>query len=84
MTQRVPSYPNWKKIAWRFARAFVSGFLTSLAVSIKVVEVSDLNQALLISLLVGAATAGLQAAGKALREWLAEGNYQSLLHKLPF
>ena len=76
-------YSKIKIVAWRFGRAFVWGFVMSLAVVVSTVELDDMNRAFLVSALTGALAAGGQAAWKAIRLWFASDNYKSLLHKLP-
>lgn len=73
-------YAKWKKVAWRFGRVFVGAALVSLAANWSSVEgVADVWPLFVLPAL----TAGFVAVWKAVREYLAEGNYRSLLHKLP-
>lgn len=77
----VPEYSQWKRIAWRYSRVFVGAFLVVAATSWEQVQEP---QDILKVAVIPAAIAGVAAVGKALRTWLAEGNFQSLIHKLPF
>lgn len=71
-------YPKYKKVAWRFARVFIGAFLVNVSVNWNSVnKVEDLVPLLLVPAL----SAGLVAVFKALREYIAKGEYTSLLHK---
>ena len=74
-------YSKLRLVAWRYGRVFVGAFLVSLAANWGSVE--SLNDAWPL-FAQPALIAGVVAVGKALREFLASGNYKSLLHKLPF
>lgn len=73
-------YAKWKKVAWRFGRVFIGAALVSLAANWGSVEsVADVWPLFVLPALI----AGVNALFKAVREYLASGNYRSLLHKLP-
>jgi hypothetical protein len=77
------TYPVIKLILWRYFRAFISTFLVTLGTQLEVLNITDLNKAVLVSLAVASASAGLQAMGKLIRENWAD-DMSSLVHKLPF
>lgn len=66
-------------MAWRFARVFVVAFLGA-AITI---QPDELGMWLFLAAMAGF-SAGLEALGKALREFVAQGDYKSWIHKLPF
>lgn len=73
-------YSKIKLIGWRFARVFIAGALLSIATQINVItKVEDLLPVLVLPAL----TAGLVALAKAVREYIADGDYTSLISKLP-
>jgi hypothetical protein len=62
-------YPEWKIVAWRFARVFVSVFLVQLGTGLVSIEnPAEIWKALILPALSGAIT----ALGKALRDNFAE------------
>jgi len=81
MTEKTPkSYEAWKKIAWKFARVFVAASLVSIAANLE--RINSVNDVLSL-LLIPAATAGLVAVAKSIREYVASGDYTNLIHKMP-
>lgn len=93
------SYPVIKKVAWRFFRAFLSAFLVTFTSFVVVFDGSDIIavglesgfKAFLVNLwavvvypaLLASIIAGIQALGKAIREYYGDEEYKSLVHKLP-
>jgi len=66
-------YPQWKKVAWRAFRVFMSGVLATVALMLVSVDgMEDVKP-----LLIAALTAGIAALGKWIRE-------EKGLTKLPF
>jgi len=76
MTKSKVEYASWKKIAWRFGRAFITGVLGSL-VALEVLPESWADWKVAIGIILGA---GLQATFKALREGK---EFEAAIHKLP-
>jgi len=69
-------YPLIKKVGYRFIRTFVSVFLITLGTGL---GLEDPNKALVISAL----SAALVSTGKAVREYIASDDFNSVVHKLP-
>lgn len=78
---RTKKYPELNKVGWRFARTFVATFLVLFGTGLANVGYNDVQA--LQALLLSAMTASLAALGKTLREYIASGDYESLLHRLP-
>lgn len=75
-------FPNWKKNLWGALRAFVAGFLSSLAVFLLTINgesLVDIDWWLRI-VLVGSLVGGLIALGKFLRDTFPES---TILARLP-
>ncbi len=77
-------YPIWKTVLWRFIRAGVSGAIASL-LSVQVILQPDLSNLKVYgyTLLAAGLTGFISAAGLALREFLSDGDKQSVAQKLP-
>lgn len=69
-------YAEWKKLAWRFGRVFFATFFVILGSGITNVN----DEGALKALLVSAASGGISALFKYLREGK---EYDQLIHKLP-
>lgn len=73
-------YSKIKLIAWRFGRVFLAAFLAEVALHLEELSAfKDLYPMLLLPALI----AGISAVSKAIREYLADDEYESILHKLP-
>ena len=75
-------YPDWKKNLWGALRAFVAGFLASLAtclITADTEKIADLDWWLKFAL-VGSLVGGIIALGKFLRDMFPES---ALFAKLP-
>jgi hypothetical protein len=83
-------YPEWKKVAWRFLRVFVSAFLfTGSMVLINarpemLSNWSNFLNTLVLPFLLAGGVAGLNAVGKLLRDLLGTEDQTGLVDKLPF
>lgn len=93
-------YPTWKKIAWRFSRAFLSAFIVTFASFLVAFDgaeiISDglklgfsgfirsLWAVVFYPAILSALVAGIQAVGKALREHFGDEDYKSPVHKIVF
>ena len=73
-------YSLVKKAIWRFGRVFVVAFVGAV-VAIQPSE--DWREWVFLAAMSGF-SAALAAVGKALREFVASGDYKNLIHKLPF
>lgn len=69
-------YPAWAKVAWRWVRVFVAGFIASFTVDAFFVGDKDIR----LQILQAAITGGIAAVFKALRDGK---EYDSPIHKLP-
>jgi len=83
-------YPEWKKVAWRFLRVFISAFLftgSMVLINAKPEVLSSwsnfLNTLVLPFLLAGG-VAGINAVGKLLRDLFGTDDKTGLVDKLPF
>jgi len=93
------NYPIIKKVAWRFLRVFLSAFLVTFGTvlagldggqiiqdGIKIGFVAFLKALWAVALypaILSAIIAGVNALGKAIREYFGDDKYQSKVHKLP-
>ncbi|MBP9781062.1 hypothetical protein KBC89_00210 [Candidatus Woesebacteria bacterium] len=83
-------YPEWKKVAWRFLRVFVSAFLfTGSMVLINarpemLSNWSNFLNTLVLPFLLAGGVAGLNAVGKLLRDLFGTEDQTGLVDKLPF
>jgi len=77
MGETMQVYPQWKIVAWRYARVFIAGFLVSFPFDQMFYAEGDV----IVSLLRSACVAGVVALGKALREEFSEDI--PLIKKLP-
>ena len=75
-------YPLWKKVAWRYGRAFVATFLASLSTQILMFQ-EDLTLTALRSAIFASFAAGLQALSKVVRDVYGDKKYSSPVHKMP-
>lgn len=77
-------YPYWKQIAWRFLRAGVAGGVATM-LTVTVVLNEDLSNTRAYGAALGSAfIAGfVAAAGKAVRDYLSEGDKGAAVQKLP-
>jgi len=86
MEQDKRVYSKVKKILWRFERTFTPVFLVTFGTSLGAINVYGLDvngwKIALSSALVASASAGITAAGKALRS--SSEDYSDPIHKLPF
>lgn len=83
-------YPEWKKIAWRFIRVFISSFLFTGSLVLINVQPESLTSGdkflntLILPFFLSGAIAGINAVGKLLRDTLGSEGKNSLVDKLPF
>lgn len=79
-------YPEWRRIAWRFGRVFLSGFISALSIVLISVDKDDLNSPapFLLAATLGCLAGGLNALGKYLRDKFGSADKESLVDKLPF
>lgn len=75
-------YSRIKVIAWRFGRVFVSAFLIEAAIYLPQIETLDLNIIYKL-LIIPSLIAGLNALGKAIREFKGSEDYTKLVNKIP-
>ena len=85
----VPEYPYWKTVAWRVLRAFVAGFVSTFGLLLSGAASAgfigfDGVQALIVSMVGGAISGGLQGIGKYLRDTFGNEDQNSKVDKLPF
>ena len=71
-------YPTWKKVAWRYARVFISVFLVTFALEFSVY--GEPTWTGLRALLLSAIVASVSATGKYMRE--QSDDFDSLVHKV--
>lgn len=83
-------YPEWKKVAWRFIRVFVSSFLfTGSMVLVNaqpeaLTSWSNFLNTLALPFLLSGGIAGINAVGKLLRDTFGSEYQDSFIDKLPF
>lgn len=83
-------YAEWKKVAWRFGRVFVSAFLVtgSLVLINTGVEAlaswENFKNLLIYPFALSGAVAGINALGKLIREIFGSDKQDSLVDKIPF
>ena len=83
-------YADWKKIAWRFVRVFVSAFMVTGAVVLintgadALQSWESFKNLLVYPFLLSGSVAGINALGKLLREVFGADSKDSLVDKLPF
>jgi hypothetical protein len=83
------SYPEWKKVAWRFVRIFISSFLfTGSLVLVNAQPQSlaswgSIQNTLVMPFLVSGGIAGINAVGKLVRDIFGSEDKTSLIDKLP-
>lgn len=78
-------YPVWAKVLWRIFRGFISGFIVSFGLGLKLVSVDNIytQEFWAMTVLTGALVGALQGLSKTLREF-KPGDYKHLVHLLPF
>jgi|GEM_PF-5150270 len=69
--KKVQNYPDWKRYAISITETFVSAALGFIFINIEMLQ-TDFTKATVLSLLTGAAIAGIKGAIKVLREELPE------------
>lgn len=83
-------YPEWKKIAWRFLRVFISALLftgSMVLINAQPAVLSSWNaflNTLVMPFLLAGGVAGLNAVGKLLRDLFGSEDQTNLVDKLPF
>jgi len=83
-------YPEWKKVAWRFLRVFISAFLftgSMVLINAQPVALSSWDKflnTLILPFLLAGCVAGLNAVGKLLRDLFGTEDQTGLVDKLPF
>ncbi len=84
------NYPEWRKVAWRFARVFISAFLvTGSMVLINVgaeafTSWENFRNLLAYPFLLSGVVAGVNAIGKLIRDIFGSDDKNTLVDKLPF
>ncbi len=73
-------YAKWKLVAWRYLRVFLATFLITVGTNLS--SIKNLTDILPL-LIVPAITAALVSVGKVLRAYIGNGDYKSLIYKLP-
>ncbi len=83
-------YPEWKKVAWRFLRVFISAFLftgSMVFINARPEMLSSWNNflnTLVLPFLLAGGVAGINAVGKLLRDLFGTEDKTGLVDKLPF
>lgn len=83
-------YPEWKKVAWRFLRVFVSAFLFAGGLVLLNAQPDSLTSwskffnTLVLPFLLAGGVAGINALGKLLRDLFGSDDKTSPVDKLPF
>ncbi|HCE31002.1 MAG: hypothetical protein UT54_C0003G0024 [Candidatus Daviesbacteria bacterium GW2011_GWB1_39_5] len=83
-------YPEWKKVAWRFIRVFISAFLFTGSLVLMNAQPESLTNedkflnTLIMPFFLSGAIAGINAVGKLLRDLLGSKGKDGLVDKLPF
>lgn len=91
------NYSVYKKLVWRFVRVFIGSFIVTFGAVLKMFDPGELEKVMdgatffsavlalaIYPAILAGLIAGVETVGKALREFLAEGDYKHLIHKLPF
>lgn len=84
------NYPEWRKVAWRFTRIFISAFLvTGSVVLINVgaeafTSWENFKNLLAYPFLLSGVVAGINAIGKLIRDIFGSDDKNTLVDKLPF
>lgn len=72
-------------VAWRYARVFLSTFLSTFGMMLLTLKFEDKWQVVLFAMLISSVSAGLCALGKAFRDGVGESdlpeNVKSLVYK---
>lgn len=83
-------YPEWKKVAWRFFRVFISAFMVTGSVVLinagaeALQSWESFRNLLVYPFLLAGGVAGINALGKLLRDIFGSADQTSLVDKLPF
>lgn len=83
-------YPEWKKVAWRFLRVFISAFFVTGSVVLintgaeAFASWENFKTLLAYPFLLSGLVAGVNAVGKLLRDIFGSEDKTSLVDKLPF
>lgn len=83
-------YPEWKKVAWRFLRVFVSAFLftgSMVLINAQPETLGSWNKffnTLVLPFLLAGGVAGINAVGKLLRDLFGTEDKTGIIDKLPF
>jgi uncharacterized membrane-anchored protein YitT (DUF2179 family) len=83
-------YPEWKKVAWRFLRVFISAFLFAGSMVLINAQPAALSSwsaflnTLVWPFLLAGGVAGINAVGKLLRDLFGTADKTGLVDKLPF
>ncbi len=83
-------YPEWKKVAWRFLRVFISAFLftgSMVLINAQPEMLGSWNKflnTLVLPFLLAGGVAGINSVGKLLRDLFGTEDKTGLIDRLPF